>query len=140
MNREKWLSQYRKNKNAVWIRCKLTNGEEFNFDEFDGWKKIKEHCDKNQLFFLELYLQFRSNSKKIDLKNADGVYMIKSIKGQIGGVSTHYYTVGIINKDRVKKSMIMTPELVTEIEYEDSIENCFTETIIYDKTKKDREE
>lgn len=140
MNREKWLKEYRKNKTAVWIRCKLTNGDEFNYPSFDGWKTLKEKCDKENLFFSELYIQYRSNQCSIDIKDLDGIYLIRSIKGQIGVNSTHYYTVGSLQKDEVRKKMLITPELIVESEYDDTIENCFEEAIIYDQTKKNREE
>lgn len=135
MDRQKWLQDYRKNKRAIWIRCKLTNGDEFNYDHFEGWKELKQKCEKEKLFFSELCIQYRSHQSKIDIEDSEGIYLIRSIKGQIGGESTHYYTIGTIHGDIVKKKMLITPELIVETEYEDSIENCFEEAIIYDKTK-----
>jgi len=34
--------------------------------------------------------------------------------------------------------MWITPELILDKEYEDEIENCFEEAIIYDKTQENR--
>ena len=137
MDKQKWLQQYRTNKKAVWIRCKLTNGEEFNYDKFEGWRAIKDKCDKENLFLSELYLQYRSHKATIDISEAvDGVYLIRSLLGAIGSDSKEYYTVGLVKGDSVSKKMWITPELVLDKEYEDEIENCFEEAIIYDKTKK----
>ena len=137
MDREKWLKQYRKNKQAVWIRCKLTNGEEFNYDKFEGWRELKAKCDKEDLFLSELHLQYRSHKATIDISEAvDGVYLIRSLLGALGSDSKEYYTVGLVNGSNVSKKMWITPELVLDKEYEDEIENCFEEAIIYDKTKK----
>lgn len=137
MDKEKWLKQYRTNKKAVWIRCKLTNGEEFNYDKFEGWRAIKDKCDKENLFLSELYLQYRSHKATIDIsQDVDGVYLIRSLLGAIGSDSKEYYTVGLVKGDNVSKKMWITPELVLDKEYEDEIENCFEEAIIYDKTKK----
>lgn len=137
MDKEKWLKQYRTNKKAVWIRCKLTNGEEFNYDKFEGWRAIKDKCDKENLFLSELYLQYRSHKATIDIsQDVDGVYLIRSLLGAIGSDSKEYYTVGLVKGDSVSKKMWITPELVLDKEYEDEVENCFEEAIIYDKTKK----
>ena len=136
MDKQNWLKQYRTNKHAVWIRCKLTNGEEFNYDKFEGWRQIKDKCEKENLFLKELYLQYRSNKATIDIQNAEGVYLIRSMLGAIGAQSKEYYTIGLINGETVSKKMWITPELVLDKEYEDEIENCFEEAIIYDKTKK----
>ena len=137
MDREKWLKQYRTNKQAVWIRCKLTNGEEFNYDKFEGWRQLKAKCDKEDLFLSELYLQYRSHKATIDISEAvDGVYLIRSLLGALGSDSKEYYTVGLVKGSNVSKKMWITPELVLDKEYEDEIENCFEEAIIYDKTKK----
>lgn len=139
MDRDKWIERYRTNKQAVWIRCKLTNGEEFNFDKFEGWIQIKDKCEKENLFLSELYLQYRSHKATIDIDSGlDGIYLIRSLLGAIGSDSKEYYTVGIIKGSKVSKKMWITPELILDKEYEDEIENCFEEAIIYDKTQENR--
>lgn len=137
MDHKKFLVKYRQNKSAVWIRGKLTNDEEFNYDDFKDWTKLKIRCEKENLFLKELYLQFKSHQEKIDLDNIDGIYLIRSLKGVIGQErNTHYYTVGKVIGDKVEKQMWITPELVVEKEYEDKVEECFQEAIIYDQKKK----
>jgi len=55
--------------------------------------------------------------------------------GQMGGDTKHYFTTGKVLNDKVEKKMWITPELIVDKEYDDEIENCFEEAIIYDKTK-----
>jgi hypothetical protein len=136
MDRQKWLSDYRKNKQATWIRCKLTNDEEINCESFEQWMEVKEKCISSGLFFKEFILQYRSHQEHIDLEDADGLYFIRSVKGSMGGKNQHSYTVGTIKNEKVFKKMWLIPELIVDIEYEDEVENCFAEAIVYDQTKK----
>lgn len=140
MNNEKWLQAYRTNKDAVWIKCKLTNGDEFFYDHHIGWKMIKNECDKKGVFVEEMYLQFRSHEVTIDVAEAEAVYLIRSVMGQMGGESRQYYTTGRLEDDKMRKQMWLIPELIVEKELLDEIDECFEEAIIYhEKTKKDRE-
>ena len=136
MNKDEFLKAYRTNKNAIWIRCKLTNGEEFNFDKHEDWRNLKQRCESENLYLSELYLQYRSHQEKIDIDDSKGIYVIKSVMGQMGGDTKHYFTTGKVLNDKVEKKMWITPELIVDKEYDDEIENCFEEAIIYDKTKK----
>jgi hypothetical protein len=133
---DKWLEAYRSNKQAVWIRCILTNNEELFFDKFDGWKYIKQKCESEKLFLHSLSLQFRSHKIDVDVSECDGVYLIRSVMGQIGGDTKNYYTFGRIFGDKIKKQMWLVPELVVDKEFEESISDCFNEAIIYNETKK----
>ena len=135
MNPDKFIEAYKTNKTAVWIRCKLTNGEEYNFDKHEQWRDLKERCESEKIDFSELCLQYKSHKESIDIDDSDGIYLIRSAMGQMGGETKNYFTVGTVNGDKVKKKMWLTPELIVDKEYEDEIENCFKEAIIYDKTK-----
>lgn len=135
---EEWLPQYRTNKEATWIRCKLSNDEKVNFHEFDGWLDLKKKCEESNLFFKQIALQYRSHLEHVDLKDANGLYLIRSVKGQMNGKTQHSYTIGVIKDKKVQKKMWLVPELIVDIEYEDEVENCFEEAIIYDKTKENR--
>jgi hypothetical protein len=139
MNKNNFLEKYKQNTTAIWIRCKLTNGEELNLDKHKGWTDLKEKCEEENLYFSELYLQYKSHQEVIDTKDSDGIYIIKSVMGQMGGETRSYYTTGVVKGLKVDKKMWITPELVVDKEYEDEIENCFEEAIIYDKTKENRE-
>lgn len=138
MNKKAWLKKFRNNKSAVWINVQLTNGQEFYYDEFEGWRKIKEKCDKENLFIRELILRFRSHEVTIDLEDAEAVYLIRSILGQMGADTKQYYTTGILKNGVVYKKMWMIPELIVDKEMKNDIEECFEEALIYDKTKKNR--
>ena len=140
MNNEKWLKHYRTNKSAVWIKVRLKNGQEFFCDDSSIWKGIKVLCEKKNTFLEEFSLQFRSHEIKIDLEDLDGIYFVRSIMGQVGAESKHYYTVGTVKGDEVHKRMWLIPELVAEKDYVDDISECFTEAIIYDETKKKNRE
>jgi hypothetical protein len=136
MDKKKFLEKYRNNIDAIWIRCKLSNGDEFNCETFDEWMDVKKRCDNEQLFPDELLLQFRSHEVNIDLENVQGIYLIRSAMGKIGQKTKSYITIGTIKDGIVHKKMYITPELIVEHKYEDPIENCFEEAILYDKTKK----
>ena len=139
MNNEKFLQKYRTNKQAIWVKVKLTNGKEFFFEKYDTWKFIKDTCKRVGVSVERLHLQFRSHEVKVDLSDADGVYFIRSVMGQMGGSSKDYYTVGIIKGDRVNKKMYIIPELIEEKSYEDDIESCFPEGIIYNAKEKKKD-
>lgn len=137
---ETWLKAYRANKDAIWIRCKLSNNEELFYDKFEGWLSIKEKCEKENLFFNELSLQFRSNNFHIDTKDCDGIYLIRSVLGQVGSESKNYYTVGKIYGTAVKKQMVLVPELIVDKEFEQNVSECFAQAVIYNETTKNRKE
>ncbi len=133
MNNDKWLEAYRTNKDAVWIKCKLTNGEEFFYDHQIGWKLIKQACKDNGAFVEELHLQFRSHEVTIDIEGAEAVYLVRSVMGQMGGESKQYYTTGRLEGGKMHKQMWLTPELIVEKELIDEIDECFEEAIIYNE-------
>ena len=139
MNNEKFLEKYRTNKQAIWIKIKLTTGKEIFFEDYRQWQAIKDVCEKTGVFIQNFHLQFRSHEVKIDITDADGIYFIRSVMGQMGGDTKHYYTVGVIRGDIVSKKMFIIPELVEEKSYEDDIESCFPEGIIYNAQKKKKD-
>ena len=116
MDKKKWLKKYRTNKSAIWINVQLTNGEEFYYDEFEGWRELKAKCDDEGLFIQEFCLQFRSHKVTIDLEDAEAVYLIRSVMGQMGADTRQYYTTGILKDGIVHKKMWMIPELVVDKE------------------------
>jgi len=133
---DKWLEAYRTNKTAIWIRCVLNNDEELFFDKFEGWKDIKQKCESEKLFFKSLSLQYRSHKVDVDISECDGVYLIRSVMGQIGSDTKNYYTFGRIFGDKVKKQMWLVPELIVDKEFEESVNECFPEAIIYNEAQK----
>ena len=141
MTDQEWLSRYRSNKDAIWIKCKLTDDRQFYHDDFKGWLQIKDICDTDGVFVKELKLSFRSHEISVDLDDAEAVYLIKSVMGQIGADTKHYYTTGVLKEGIVYKQMWLIPELVIDKEFEENIEECFRQAVIYnDQEKKNREE
>ena len=143
MNNQEFLKKYRSDKTSVWIKVKLTDAQEFYFTAYENWPWIKTLCNNKDLFIEEFQLQFRSHEVDIDVpKDADGIYFVRSILGQMGSDSKHFYTIGFIYNNKVTKDMYIIPELVKEKTYEDDIDSCFEEGIIYNvgKKKKNREE
>jgi hypothetical protein len=92
-------------------------------------------------YLAELSLQFRSHEEKLDLTDAEGIYLITSAMCSMGGASKNYLTFGKVNGSSVKKQMWIIPELIIEKEYDDTIDNCFEEAIInVGEKKKDGKE
>ena len=136
MSNQEWISKYRTNKDAVWIKVKLTNGKQFYHDNFKGWIEVKKICDEEDLFVEELKLSFRSHEISVDLSDAEAIYLITSAMGQIGAETKHYYTTGVLKDGIVYKQMWLIPELVVDKEFEENIEECFRQAVIYNDKKK----
>ena len=141
MNNEKWLKAYRTNKDAVWIKCRLTNGEEHFHAHHVGWMVIRDLCHAKNVFVEELYLQFRTHEVEIDVKDAEAIYLIRSVMGQMGNKTHQYYTTGRLEGGKMHKQMWLIPELIVEKELSDELDECFEEAIIYnEEAKKNRQE
>jgi|TARA_Y100000004_G_C8895164_1_gene403795 hypothetical protein len=141
MSNQEWISKYRTNKDAVWVKCRLTDGQQFYHDEFKGWIDIKKICEEQGVFVEELKLSFRSHEVTIDIdENAEAIYLVKSVMGQIGAETKHYYTTGILKDGVVYKQMWLTPELVVDKEFEDRVDECFEQAMIYNEQKRENSE
>ena len=139
MNNEKFLEHYRQDKTVVWTKIQLTDGTDFFFHKYDTWHGVKRYCKNKNLFIEDFRLQFRSHEVKIDVSDIDGLYFVRSVLGQMGGDSKNYYTVGKIKDGVVSKQLWVIPELVEEKNYEDDIDSCFEEGIIYDERQEEEE-
>lgn len=136
MNNEKFLEKYREDKTSVWVKLTLSDGSDVFFNDYKVWRSLKKYCQEKSLFVEDFRLQFRSHEIKIDVTDIDGLYFIRSVLGQMGGDTKNYYTVGTIKSGVVRKKMWLIPELIEEKSYEDDIESCFEEGIIYDEREK----
>lgn len=137
---ENWKHAYsnssQERKKDVWIRATLSSGSDIYIREYDNWIDFKSYIKSNQLKVLSIGLRYKSHEINVDTSKSDGVYVVRSIKGEFGGSSKHCYTIGHIIDNKVHKTMWITPELVEESSYIDDIENCFEEAIIiYDEAK-----
>jgi hypothetical protein len=131
-----WLSAFKKNSRAIWVKVSFSNGQEIYFSDYKDWQDIKSICQSEGLGVDNISLQYKSHIINIDTQDSDGVYLVRALRGQIGGDSRQYYTVGVIDEGVVKKGMWLTPELIEEENYEDTLDNCFEQAIIYNHARK----
>ena len=134
--REEWLKEYRKDKTSIWVRAVLSDGQEIFFRDYHTWLSIKETCSDKSLSISMLKLQYKSHVEEIDVSDSEAVYLIRSLKGQIGGATRNYYTVGTLADGIMLKSKWLTPELVEEEKTEETLDKCFEEAIIYNHARK----
>lgn len=131
-----WLDKYRTNKDAVWIKADLSNGDKIYLDNFKAWPTLADSLEKTSTFFTKLSLQFRSHEVQLDIANCDGIYLVRSVIGQFSGDTKETITFGKVNGANIEKTIYMSPELIAEETYTDTVANSFEEAIIYDKTTK----
>jgi hypothetical protein len=137
MDAEKWRKHYQTcDINVVWVKVMTTDGEHFFFSDYGVWQEVKNHCEKKSVFIEDLHLQFRSHKCIMDVADAEGLYLVRSVMGAMGGQSANYYTVGVLKDKEVHKQMWLVPELVMEKEMVDNLDQCFEEAIIYNEKKK----
>lgn len=122
----------------TWIVCKLANGEDLYSCVIDKISGIKKYCEEQKTHVVSLGLQFRSHTVNKESQNADAVYIVKSVRGQMGGCSTHCVVLGVANDGVVNKDAYCTPELLKIYDSEDKIEDCFEEMLIYNEQKANR--
>jgi len=132
---EEWYEEYQKDRGKVWIITELSDDGKIYFSEYKTWLKVKELCEEQQLSVSRLQLQFRSHVVDVEIEGAEALYLIRSVRGSLGGESKDYMTVGKIKSDSVKKDMWLIPELIIEETFEETIDNCFEEAIIYQHGK-----
>lgn len=136
---ENWLQEYRKDKYNIWTKVKADNNIEYYLRDQKDWLRFKDFCDSHNTKVLSIALQYRSHSVSIDTEDTDGVYLVRSIIGQMGEQSKQAITIGKVYGDIVKKTILVTPELIEEFSDEDTVEECFEEALIlYAKKKQAR--
>lgn len=138
---ENWRKVYSSSshdeKKKIWIFIKTSDDKEIYIRNIDDWYTFQEYVDNHQININEIGLRHKSNLISIDTSSSDSVYLIRSAKGEFGGVTKNCYTLGTIKGDNVKKTMFLTPELIEEQSYEDNIESCFQEAIVYHGKRKE---
>jgi len=134
--RDQWLIEYRKDKEAIWIIAVLSDGTEVYFKEYKTWMSLKDTCDSENLYIHSIRLQYRSHVVESDTEDAEAVYLVRSVKGQIGGRTSQYYTIGTLKDGMMCKTRWLIPELAEEEKFEETLDNCFEEAIIYNHARK----
>ena len=135
-SRDQWLLEYRKDKESVWVISELSDGSEIYFKDYKVWMEVKSKCEEESLSVEAIRLQYRSHVVRSDLGESDAAYLIRSLQGEVGGITRNYYTVGKIKKRAVYKSRWLLPELIEEEKEKDTLDNCFEEAIIYNHARK----
>jgi len=140
MDNAKWRRFYssdRTNTLHTFVKIMTGDGEHFFFavKDFHVWQSVIEHCINNSTVVQDLELQFRSNKVTIDVSDSDAIYLIRSAMGSPGMATKLYITVGLLKDNVFTKYRYLYPELIMEHEFEDSVEECFPEALLYDEEK-----
>lgn len=137
---ENWKNFYttspEETQRQTWVYLKFSNNQEIYLKSYEDLKLVQDFVYKNKLNIDTVGLRYKSHNIEIDTKDSDAVYIVRSAKGEFGGSTKNCYTVGMLNGDKVNKTMWITPELIEECSYVDDLDNCFEEAIIYHGTKK----
>lgn len=131
---EGWRNFYRENPDCrknTWIYIKFNDNSVVFLREMKQWLTIQKYCSQKDLTMKQVGLQYKSHREVIDCLGCDGIYVVTSIRGQMGGEPKHCFTIGKVRGDKIKKDLWITPELIIEDSYEDSIDTCFKEAIVY---------
>ena len=129
--RKIYSSSSHEERKKIWIAIKTSNGKEIYLRDFKDWYSFQTYVDKNNVDIEEIILRYKSNSIGIDISESDGVYLVRSAKGEFGSKTKQCFTIGKVIGSKAHKTMILTPELIEEQVYEDNIESCFEEAIVY---------
>lgn len=120
----------------VWIFINTFEDQDIYLEEYQDWLDFKKYCQEANIGIKNIGLQYKSHLVKTYAGDSDGVYVIRSVKGQMGGTSRECHTIGIIYGQEVKKTMWLTPELIEDSSFIDTVDNCFEEAIIYHDNRK----
>jgi len=118
------------NKRKVWIVVWLDNGENLFLQEHSQWLKLKNYVESKNLKILKVGLRYRSHQIETETTEAEAVYIVRSIFGQVGSETRQTYTIGQLKDGVVYKTVWFAPELIEQESYEDTLENCFKEALI----------
>ena len=136
---ENWCKAYTDddNRRRIWIYFKTSQNKEVYLSEYKQWLTVQEYLDKNNVTIKEFGIQYRSHRVTEKCSKKDGVYVIRSVKGELHGLTKQCYTLGIVKGEDVHKTMYLTPALIEESKVVDNIKDCFEEAIVYnDKESK----
>lgn len=134
---DNWCKAYANDndRKRIWIYIKTSDQKEIYLDEYDKWLQFQEYCNINNLNIEQIGLQYRSHCVTTEVKDAEAVYLVRSIKGEMHSVSKQCYTIGLLKNNKVHKTMWLTPALVEEMKTVDNIEDCFKEAFVYNVKK-----
>lgn len=131
--KEKWLTLYRKpeNRRKVWIYVVTSDGQDIFIDKYDEWLEFQDYIDSNDLQIKKIGLQFKSNVVQHEVEDAEAVYVVRSVKGQLNSDTLQCYTIGLLKDGEVSKTFYIVPSLTPDIKCVDDFESCFKEAFVY---------
>lgn len=128
-NRDAWRQEYRKDKTKIWIIVHFQHCV-YYFADYEDWYEIKKLGPKLGPI-QEIKLQYRSHIVSTGkVRQCEGVYLVRSIIGKIGGEPIKTITVGLIKGDKVHKTCWSLPDLTQRESTVDNIEDCFKEAMV----------
>lgn len=112
----------------------LSDDQDLYLTELRDWTTIPSYCKERGITISSISLQHRSNNIDIDTSDVDGLYIVQTAKGMLGGDVQVYVTVGKVYGSVVKKDSYNTPALLIDNSCEDKVEDCIEEALfIYEK-------
>ncbi len=129
---------YESRSSVVWIFFIDDHDHKMYLKEWKDWLSVQDYCRKNKCNIDCIGLRYKGNEAKIEIPiDAQGVYLIKSARGQIGMESKATMTVGIIDQNIVHKTHYLLPELIEDLKFKDNIETCHEPAIVYNEQKRE---
>lgn len=141
--KDQFLNVYRslsdKDRRSIWIIVKTSDNQDIYLQDYSQWLTINYYCNTNKLTIDSISLQYRSHVVTKDTKNCDGVYLAKTVKGQMGGETRHCYSIGTLHDNIIRKTLWLTPELIEDLSFDDNVEDCLKQAlVVYEKSSKTR--
>jgi hypothetical protein len=118
-------------KHSIWIYTKLSNNQEVYLRDYDEWLSFGDYCKEHKVSINKIGLRYRSHQIEVDSSESEGVYVVRSVKGEFGASTKQCFTIGLLKGGIVDKTMWLTPELIEESKIKDKLEDCFAEGLIY---------
>lgn len=133
-----WQREYQKTEKQklIWIRIVFSDDRVIFLDEFKKWLTIKDYCKKEAITVKEVSIQYATHRVTERVDDCDGVYVIRSLKGEFGQKAKNCYTIGKVFGNKIHKKTWLVPELMFDFSSVDDIENSFAEAIVYHEQKR----
>ena len=133
VGKENWLKLYRdvKYRRKVWIYALTSDDKEIFIDEYEDWPNFQSYIDDRNVDIVKIGLQYKTNLVQHEVGDAEAVYVIRSVKGQLHGSTLQCYTIGLLRDGKVDKRFYIVPSLTPDIKCVDDFEECFKEAFVY---------
>ena len=115
---------------TTWIIVHTSDKKDIYLKEYDQWLTINDYCKKSGVYIDSISLRWRTHTETVDTSDCEGIYLIKTARGSMGGETKDYFTIGKIIGDTVYRTMWSIPELIADIKFEDKLENCIQKAIV----------